>query len=167
MSHERIHLAWALVALVAAPAAWPAAADPAAAILACRQEADDAKRLACYDRESGRLDADAVAKPAPAVDTRTPEERFGKPAFEREELVKREQASRGLEQLTARVTAVTQRADGTLAMTLENGQVWAQKRPESRFRVKAGDQIKIEPASMGSFLMSNSDKRSTRVTRLK
>ena len=147
-----------LIFFTAAPAAF-AAEIAIDGVLACRQEANAERRLACYDREAERLDP--AAKPA------TPEDRFGRPAFERKELVRREQETRSLEELKATVTGISRRADGLLTMTLDNGQGWAQKRPDTAFRVAIGDTVRIEPASMGSFLMSSPEKRSTRVTRLK
>ncbi len=52
-------------------------------------------------------------------------------------------------------------------ITLDNGQVWAQNRPDRFFRVKVGETVKIEPAALGSFMMINSSKRTSRVSRVK
>ena len=147
-----------------------AAAAPESPLKACRAERDDVRRLACYDREIDRLDdaPAAAAAPAPAeTPALTAEERFGRVGkMEREEKDrKREEARQG--ELTAKVTETWTRSDGLISVTLDNGQVWTQNRPDSFFRIKVGDQVKIEPASLGSFLLSGPSKRSTRVTRTK
>ncbi|MGE0030512.1 MAG: hypothetical protein AB7T20_05280 [Steroidobacteraceae bacterium] len=153
-----------VVALMAIPAAM-AAEDPGASLRACRSEVDDAKRLACYDREVDRLAPQAAAPAAPAL---TPEERFGRTgAMNREESDRREQESRDLAELHATVTEIWTRGDGLMVLTLDNGQIWKQVRPDSLFRIKAGEQVKIQPAALGSFLLSGPNKRSTRVARLK
>lgn len=182
MTIRRMILPW-VAAMIAAPAAL-AADDPGAALRACRAEPDDARRLACYDREVGRLDAQAapaaaaVAAPpapaapaataAPATPALTPEERFGRTgAMTREEADRKEQESRELTELQATVTEIWTRADGLMVLTLDNGQIWKQVRPDSRFRLKVGEQVKIQPAALGSFLLSGPSKRSTRVSRVK
>lgn len=159
MMIRQMVLAW-VAAMMAIPAAL-AAEDPGAALRACRAEQDDAKRLACYDREIERQDA-------PAAPAATPEERFGRTgAMTREEADRKEQQSRELTELQATVTEIWTRADGLMVLTLDNGQIWKQVRPDSLFRLKAGEKVKIQPAALGSFLLSGPTKRSTRVSRVK
>jgi hypothetical protein len=168
------------VALLALAIAVPAAAgaqDRDAALQACRAETDDAHRLACYDRvfprperqpeAAGRAPAAAPATPAAAPES-TAEERFGRGgAMIREESDRKDKESRDLGELNATVTGIKTRSDGLMVITLDNGQVWTQNRPDSFFRLKTGDPIKIEPAALNSYLMSGPSKRSTRVSRLK
>jgi hypothetical protein len=162
MMVRRMILPW-VAAMMAAPAAL-AADDPGATLRACRAEQDDAKRLACYDREVDRQDSQAP----PAVPAATPEERFGRTGvMTREEADRKEQESRELTELQATVTEIWTRADGLMVLTLDNGQIWKQVRPDSRFRLKAGEKVKIQPAALGSFLLSGPTKRSTRVSRVK
>lgn len=157
--------------LAAIAAALPFAAladDTRAALRACRAESDDAKRLACYDREADRAEgqpaAAAAEPPAPAL---TPEERFGRRgAMAREEKDQEKAEARELGELQATATEIWTRGDGLMRITLDNGQVWAQLRPDPFFRLKTGDKVKIQPAALGSFLMSGPSKRSTRVTRV-
>jgi hypothetical protein len=40
-------------------------------------------------------------------------------------------------------------------------------RPDPFFRIKTGDKVRIQPAALGSFLLSGPSKRSTRVSRTK
>lgn len=160
-----------VAALLAVPAAM-AAEEPGASLRACRSEVDDAKRLACYDREVDRLGTQAaspgLAPAAPAASALTPEERFGRTgAMTREEVDRKDQESRDLSELHATVTEIWTRADGLMVLTLDNGQIWKQVRPDSLFRIKAGEQVKIQPAALGSFLLSGPTKRSTRVSRVK
>ncbi len=151
----------ALVALLPLAAAAKEAESP---LKACRAETDDTRRLACYDREMDRLgDAPAPAE-APVLNA---EEQFGRRGNMAREEIERERDETRQGELTATVTEVWTRSDGLLSITLDNGQVWAQNRPESFFRIKTGDRIKIQPASLGSYLLSGPSKRSTRVTRTK
>lgn len=141
-----------------------AAKEAESPLKACRAETDDVRRLACYDREVDRL-ADA---PQPAeAPVLTPEEQFGRRGTLAREEVDREREEIRQGELTALITEVWTRSDGLMVMTLDNGQVWAQNRPDSLFRIKTGDKVKIQPASMGSYLLSGPSKRSTRVTRTK
>lgn len=164
-------LIWRMVLpCVAALMAMPAAAkDPGASLRACRAEKDDAQRLACYDREVDRLGTQAASPgAAPAAPAQTPEERFGRTgAMNREESDRKELESRDLSELHATVTEIWTRADGLMVLTLDNGQIWKQVRPDSLFRIKAGENVKIQPAALGSFLLSGPTKRSTRVSRVK
>ncbi len=171
--HGKMFVATGL-AMIAALALPAAAQQAGASLQACRAEPDDARRLACFDREIDRLGqqqgagttaASAAADAAPAL---TPEDQFGRTgALNREEYDRRTQETRDLEELHATVTEIWKRADGLMILTLDNGQVWKQNRPDSQFRVKAGEPVKIQPAALGSFLLSGPSKRSTRVTRVK
>ena len=138
--------------------------DIAGAVSACRAEADDARRLDCYDRAAGRATG-AAATPAAAA---KPEDDFGR---EREmayaEDQKRAEATRAIGELQATIVSLERRMDGLMTFTLDNGQVWRQIRPDSRFTIKQGDAIRIQPGSLGSFLLSGPTKKSTRVTRVK
>lgn len=160
-----------LLALVAAVSVFPpavSAQESDAALKACRAETDDTRRLACYDREMDRLsDRPAAAASAASAPAPSAEEQFGRRGtIAREELERERDKSRQGE-LTATVTEIWTRSDGLMVMTLDNGQVWSQNRPDPFFRLKNGDKIKIQPASLGSYLLSGPSKRSTRVTRTK
>jgi hypothetical protein len=160
----------ASLALLLAIGAAEASAESDAALRACRAEADDSRRLACYDREMDRaLTAASPAAPmvVPAA-VLTAEEQFGREgAMAREETDRKEQESRSLDELQAKVNEIWTRSDGLMVITLDNGQEWKQNRPDAFFRLKKGDLVKIQPAAMNSFLMSGPSKRSTRVTRVK
>lgn len=156
----------ALVALILLPL--PAAAQDVTEVLqGCRAEADDSRRLACYDRAMDRA-VDTSKPAATEAKEHTPEERFGRTgAMAREEIERKSEESRELGELTATVTEIWTRSDGLMAFTLDNGQIWSMNRPDSLFRIKTGDKVRIQPAALGSFLLSGPSKRSTRVTRTK
>ncbi len=172
--------AWVLAAVAAAPAL--AAEDLADAIRACRSEADDARRLACYDRAASAAGAAAealaaaaatapaaaaAAPPAPAAAAPS-EDDFGRERrMEYEEEQKRVEASRAVGELESSIAGIEKRIDGLMTFTLDNGQVWRQVRPDSRFSIKEGDAIRIQPGSLGSYILSGPTKKSTRVTRVK
>ena len=163
------------------------AEDIAAAVNACRAEADDTRRLACYDRAAGRatgnaLDAAPAVAPAAASTAATaatapasapgapekPEDSFGRERqLAHEEDQKRAEATRAVGELQATLVGLEKRMDGLMTFTLDNAQVWRQVRPDSKFSIKQGDAIRIQPGSLGSFILSGPTKKSTRVTRVK
>ena len=180
--------------LLAGASAISAAGDLPASVLACRAEKDDARRLSCFDREVARItqqSGDAQAIPAAglpsapaAASTRSPavssssatatpaepaaaaESTFGFPGGSAPAERQKDQAS-GLKQMQATVTQVSKRGYGQLLITLDNGQVWEQLAADEDFELNAQDKVTIKRASFGSYLMTNSDRRSTRVRRLR
>jgi hypothetical protein len=189
MRHYRTIAFACLVVLVAAPAS---AEDGIRAELdACRALADDGERLACYDRATGRILARAAApEPAPAAaappasapaaattaaaaaatdaaPAPVATDNFGRErVLAAEEAKRREQETRAVGELSANVTGIDTRMDGLMTITLDNGQVWRQTRPDSMFRLKTGDRIKIQPGALKSFILSGPSNRSTRVSRV-
>ena len=181
------------IAACALPALASAADDIASAMKACRAETDDARRLACYDRAAGRGSGAAPAAAAsaataaatPAAPTAAPaaptpagpsqpapaaksEDNFGRERqLAHEEDEKREDATRAVGELRATIVSIEKRMDGLMTFTLDNGQVWRQNTPDSKFRLKAGDRVRIQPGSLKSFILSGPTNRSTRVTRVK
>ena len=182
--HRTFAFAW-LVVLAAGPAA---AADGIRAELdTCRALANDGERLACYDRAAGRIlaqpsapEAATAAMPAAAATTAatvaaTPAaastagdaDNFGRErVLAAEEAKRQQQETRDIGELSATVTDIDARMDGLMTITLDNGQVWRQVRPDSMFRLKSGDRIQIQPGAMKSFILSGPSKRSTRVSRV-
>jgi hypothetical protein len=138
----------------------------------CRSEKDDALRLACYDREveaqrQSPTTGTAVPASVPATAPPTPEERFGyKDVLAREKRDQVRSETPDLEELVSTVTGVSRRPDGALVITLENGQVWGQKTPDSDFRIRIGKKARIKPSAMGSYFLYGNSNWSTRVSRL-
>jgi len=180
MRHVPLHVSLAIAAALGMGTA-AGAEDIGAAVRACQAEVDDARRLACYDRAAGRAKAaDATASPqvaaapaasAPVAATAAPaasEDSFGRErqlAYEEDQ--KRAEATRAVGELQTSIAGIEKRMDGLLTFTLDNGQVWRQVRPDSRFSINAGDPIRIQPGALGSFILSGPTKKSTRVTRVK
>jgi hypothetical protein len=137
-------------------------------VRACAAEAEDARRLACYDRAVGRSAsapaAAAVVQPD-APPAPSPAEKFGyRGAIAREELDRRAAEGETLERLEATVAELTQQPRGQLIVTLDNGQVWVQKAPDA-LRLRVGDRVAIKSASFGSFLLVAPNNKTTRVVR--
>ncbi len=137
-----------LVVLAAGPAS---AADGIRAELdACRVLADDAERLACYDRAAGRILAQAAhpkrpLRPRPRPRRRPPRRWLRRQlrhppraprttsaasAYSLPRRPKRQQQeTRDIGELSATVTDIDTRMDGLMTITLDNGQVWRQVAP--------------------------------------
>ena len=150
-----------------------AAASTSDALLACANETDDARRLRCFDaavadlrRERAALVAATPSAP-PAALPPTPaspvarEDKFGaRGDLDRE---KREE----LTEITAKVTEVGAKPHGELVITLDNGQVWAERSASSKVKVKVGDTVKIESGALGSFTLIAPNRRSSKVARVR
>jgi hypothetical protein len=152
---KRLHTVLAAALVTAAPAQPALAADDdlAQRIAACTSEQDAARRLACFDRAA-----------APKVDaTHT----FGVQGSElaRSRDDDKPQADSPPKRISATVTAIEKRARGELVVTLDNGQVWAQKEVGSYFPLKVGDPVAILAGSLGSFRLIAAN-RATAVTRV-
>jgi hypothetical protein len=145
------------------------ARDLSAGLEKCRAEKDDTRRLACYDGLSAEPGDQLAKAGAETADTpKSSEEQFGyEGALAREESDRAKEEARGLGRLEATVTGISTRGDNTLVVTLDNGQVWTQNRPDAFFRLKVGEKISIEPGVLGSFLMISPHKRTARVSRQK
>ena len=153
-------------------------------LLACADEADDARRLHCFDAAVAGLrkapaapaaaavaaapppptaqSAAAAAAPAstsPASAPASAEDRFGA----RGDL--RTETHATVNEITGTVTEVSKKPYGELVVTLDNGQVWAELAP-SRIKLKPGDTVKIESGALNSFrLVANN--RSSKVSRVR
>jgi biotin carboxyl carrier protein len=183
---KRCVMATMAVLLSGAGLSYAHAADRAtAALLTCANESDDAQRLRCFDAVVANLrtapaapaataaapspaaaapsraaaSAPAAASPPPAS-APTAEERFGA----RGEISP--DRHQEIDELTGTVTEVGTKAHGELIVTLDNGQVWAEKQSGSKVKLKTGDTVKIERGAMGSYtLIANG--RSSKVSRIR
>jgi len=156
----------------------------------CPQIAGDQERLACFDREFALLaqrkpavaaapgaavtpsTANAAAAPAKSAAQNagapgelTPEQAVGLPLGK---ILKLQKSPTGTEikALSAKIERVSVNSGGRGVFKLDNGQVWQQVEPDSKFEVHPGDAVHLTKALMGSFFMSASKKMSTRVSRL-
>jgi hypothetical protein len=120
----------------------------------CATEADEAKRLACYDREIGR------SKSGQNDDLGVTGE-----------LLRHKQKQAGItapapDDMTGKVVAITERRFGKFVVTLDNGQVWAQQEVLD-FTLKVGDVVTIRRGLVGAlWMVSPSGRVQTRVKRI-
>ncbi len=142
-----------------------------ASLRACTAEKDDAKRLACFDRETTRLQESTQAKnPAPVpVTPQSPEDAFGRTGgpVALEESKRKESTTPKIAAITATVVAVSTRPHGEIVMTLDNGQVWSQTIFDSHFSVDVNDKVTIKAGALGAYRASIPSGRSTSVKRLR
>jgi len=154
--------------LTAALGAGQAMAQPAAVetpdvlsrVYACRDVAEDAARLACFDAATGALRAADEAGEFAGMDRSQVEtverESFGFRIPSLSALVPRfGGGDREVPNVELTVDRVVQRANGYHAFVMTNGQVWVQVEPESARNVRSGTAVTVRRASMGSFMMSS------------
>jgi hypothetical protein len=170
-------------------AAWSApclASASLAGLLACRDLADAAGRLACFDREAAALApapkagstppgaatptppppvAPVPSRPAPVLDR---EQQFGLP----ERAVAAKEVAAGTRaadaaKIESRIARVAPGADGHVVFTLDNAQVWRQVVPEGDLLSKPGDEVTISRAWLGSYWLQLKSGRGCKVARLR
>ena len=142
-----------------------AAEDIQVALAACRalDAADD--RLSCYDRLADRQpdEAPQLEKPAAqaagqaaVVPASASDAGFGRSADK----------PKAPNSITARIRDVQTKAYGSLVFELDNGQVW-QQIDSRRTTIRKTDEVTIETALSGSFMMRKSSGGSSiRVRRI-
>ena len=166
-----------LVTLAAMPAQAfgrePASKQRAAAfqsLVDCRSVADDAARLACYDKSVAALDAAEAARDVVVVDKAQMREGrrqlFGLslPNFT---LFKDSPKTDDVLEIDSVATQVRFTAERRWLITLEDGAVWQQI--EDRALAKAprvGSKIHIMSAAFGSFLLKIEGERGVRARRV-
>ena len=151
------------VALIALSAASALASEFPAALRACTTERDDARRLACFDREAAVL----LQQPAAGAESAplTAEQRFGlggKLAAGPEN-----KPPPALKELKAKVAGVSLLPRGEFVVTLDNSQVWIEEPPAHHLELAAGDQVTLIPGVLGSFFLAASSGRGARVKRVR
>jgi hypothetical protein len=139
------------------------------AILDCRPLTDTAARLACYDAAATSLDVAekkgdiVVVDREQAATARKQAFGFSLPSLT---LFDRGLAPEEAERLTATLTDARRGADGRWVLTLEDGAVWRQIDDQSLLRnPKAGSQVKIRKAAMGSFFINIDGQVAMRASR--
>jgi hypothetical protein len=109
-----------------------------------------------------------VDSPAPAAadgGSISQEDLFGKNQAEVQQTVEEATGSERIESLDGTVTRLQKSGYDKVVITLDNGQVWKQV-DSSSLRLRVGDTIEIERASMGSYMLQKKgSKRTMRVSR--
>ena len=152
----------------------------------CRDLPDDDARLICYDAAVDRSRHSTYSTPAPAAESPSAaapaepaaaaaatgaaaslsqEDLFGKTSNEVERTVEEATGDARIDSLSATVTKLREYTYDKVLITLDNGQVWRQV-DASNLRLRVGDAVDIERASLGSFMLrKQGSKRSMRVSR--
>jgi len=128
----------------------------------CSLERDDQRRLSCYDKEIAAL-FELDARPHGEHDRESAQARFGISDV-RAPPARRDPAEH-LDRIEATVVAATTRKHGAVVVTLDSGQVWAQKSAGPVIRINIGDRVVIKKATLGSFLLIVPNHPPTRVRR--
>jgi hypothetical protein len=121
----------------------------------CATEADEAKRLACYDLQIGR------SKSGQNDDLGVTGQ-----------LLRHKQKQAGItaappEDMTGKVAAIANQRLGKLVVTLDDGQVWAQQEVPD-FTLQVGDAVTIRRGVLGAlWMVSPSGHDQVRVQRVK
>ena len=125
----------------APPAATPAATPPAA------------------------LEPAAAAASGAAAASISQEELFGQNSNDVQRTVEEATGSERIDSLSAQVTRLQDSGYEKVLITLDNGQAW-QQIDDSKLRLRVGDDVSIERASLGSFMLKKKgSKRTMRVSR--
>jgi len=164
------------LAIGVAVAGPPVADASLEALLACRDTADSNARLACFDRESSKLNAvlatrasvASTTEPVASAQPLAPSEKFG---LSEQAVAEREVAagSRAPEaqMIDVHVSAVSQSSDGRFTFTLDNGQVWRQLLKEGDMLAKPGDAATVSRGMLGSYWLAFESRRGCKVTRIR
>jgi hypothetical protein len=133
--------------------------------VACSRIQKNSERLACYDRAIAYLTQPTEQQAAAP----SPEGSFGlqasvpqPPAAAREGSKSNEVSS-----ITARVTEVSTDRAGNKVVSLDNGQTWRELSKSTFLSLDPGDEVTINRAALGSFIMSVPNGRPVRVRRVK
>lgn len=170
------------ILLLALPAATAIADSLQDELRVCRSLTDDQARLICYDAAVDRSRKSSAGRPAPARAEPAPvaataagsaaavnqidrEDLFGKSGDEVQREVEAAAGAEQMDSLSATVTKLQKYTYDKVLITLDNGQVWKQV-DSSSLRLRVGDAVDIERASLGSFMLKKKgSKRSMRVSR--
>ena len=157
------------------------AADALARIQACTAEKEDARRLACFDKEvrgltpgpphaaaaAGASSLASASAPV-AASARAPESQFGmNPALAQQQSKDQGAQPPKVRKLNGHVAAASQNALGNSIITLDNGEVWKEAEVTSHLPFNPGDPVTIKQGLLGSFWLNTDKVPSVRVTRVR
>jgi hypothetical protein len=119
-------------------------------LMTCYAIQRNSERLACYDRAVEYLRQPEEKLPAPSAETS-----FGLQGRAKDSRTAGSPSDPPAEttSITARVTNIESSRSGLMTISLDNGQVWRQISSSSPAFLNVGDEITINRAAFGSFLM--------------
>ncbi len=161
-------------------------------LVACGAETDQARRLACFDREIAPFRTPAPpspvapaqgaasppAPPAPAVQrpaappapiVQAPAPRAAELGEEQLKGKARPPSTENVD-LRAHITALRQVEGGTSSVTLDNGQIWKHEDSVLGSYLRVGDAVTIRKGTLGSYRLTRDegdDKNWIRATRVR
>ena len=163
------------IACLAAPAYGQSASDEQPAVLsdlaACRAITVDAGRLACFDRNVERLTTLVASRDVVVMDReevrKTRRSLFGfsfpdLPLFGKNRDSGQEEE---ISEITARVQSASVDGFGKYTVRLEDGAVWRTTEPAKK-APKAGGEVTLKKAALGSYMMRVSGARGVRAVRV-
>ena len=155
-----------MAAVIAAGSSGPSGAQEKDAVQAALERINtclaipaEAQRLACYDAAAASLSTRRTAEGAVAITPRSVEGSAATAGDRRAGVVAPPMRGNMQDAEPYRVTATIERiasnSSGRSSFYMSNGQVWTQVKAEAVRNVRAGDEVSINSASFGSFLMSS------------
>ncbi|EXS68803.1 hypothetical protein [Sphingobium sp. Ant17] len=145
-------------------------------LLQCRSVAQDAERLACFDRQVGAIDAAAQRDEVVVLDkselNKTRKTLFGfsfpkLPFLGGGEADDSSEAKvEGVDQIEAVIASVRSLGYGKWQIGLEDGAVWATTEAMTARDPKVGQTIELKRAAMGSFMGKVAGGRAVRMKRV-
>lgn len=155
------------------PATGPRERSPAAAaVIACRDLAGPARRLACFMAASAALAAEQGPAPAtetartqfapPAAGPSPPPPPFGARAPKPPRAVK----PRPIRQVTMKLISFSDPGDGRVVFAFDDGSTWREIEPASvAGALKPGESVVLERGLLGSTLLDIPGRASVKVSR--
>lgn len=138
-------------------------------LMACRSISDSAARLACYDAAAGAIDSArqqgdlVVIDRAQAEETRRQLFGFEVPTLPR---LFGGEAQPDIESIETTLQSASQASETRWVFRLADGSVWRQIDSDPvRFQNRAGQEVRVRKASLGSFLLTVGNSRAVRVRR--
>ena len=164
-----IGAALAALAATGAVAAGPAPAPVVGDVVKCRSEADDARRLACYDKAAGAL-ARATGDGSIAVVSRddarkTRRSLFGFAVPKLPFFSGDKSAEDTPDEIETTIRSARGNRDGNVSLVMEDGAVWRTTEPPRRLP-RPGARVRIKKAALGSFFIIIDGERALRSMRV-
>jgi hypothetical protein len=138
-------------------------------LMACRQIADGAARLACFDTQAARLEEAADKSEVVVVDRAEVRKArrglFGLTLGDLGSLFGKNEPEQ-ITQIESTIRQVAKNGEGKYVFLLEDGARWAQTDRAAMRTPKPGMPIKIRKAAMGSYMANIADRTGFKVMRL-